>query len=135
MITRNRPTHRGTIRIVEMDLTGDDIVQLIKTPLLRFSTCRDFAILLVATEIQRTSGANVGAPLFSSVNGMHADLLVAGAGAHPRGLEHVLGVLTCAKSTEPVLVSGAQTLVDVSPYRVLHECHRNNHDRRYRDTE
>ncbi|WP_125483274.1 hypothetical protein [Caballeronia choica] len=31
MITKNRPTHQGTIRVVEMDLTGDVIVQRIKT--------------------------------------------------------------------------------------------------------
>lgn len=38
MITKTRPTHRGSIRIVEMDLTGDDIVQLIKTAPLAVST-------------------------------------------------------------------------------------------------
>ncbi|WP_235028909.1 hypothetical protein, partial [Caballeronia choica] len=49
-----------------------------------------------------------------------------------------------AASAHPVMIIEAVTystylqdvvLVDVSPYRVLHECHRNNDDHQYRDSE
>jgi hypothetical protein len=110
MITRNRPTHRGAIRVVEMDLTGDDIVLCIKTtPPAVFDLSQFFSLPQRPSALPARPGRDL-----SRVNGVHADLLVAGAGAHPRGLAHVLGAVTCTMhetSAELVLLShciGAQ---------------------------
>ncbi|WP_250441652.1 universal stress protein [Caballeronia sp. AZ1_KS37] len=56
----------------------------------------------------RLRGENTGMTLIDRANSVHADLLVAGAYAHSRGLEHVLGGVTrtlLETSTLPVLLS------------------------------
>jgi nucleotide-binding universal stress UspA family protein len=56
----------------------------------------------------RLHGENTGMTLIERANSVHADMLVAGAYAHSRGLEHVLGGVTrtlLETSTLPVLLS------------------------------
>ncbi|KAK45581.1 universal stress protein UspA [Caballeronia jiangsuensis] len=56
----------------------------------------------------RIRGENTGMTLIDRANSVHADMLVAGAYAHSRGLEHVLGGVTrtlLETSTLPVLLS------------------------------
>lgn len=56
----------------------------------------------------RVRGENTGLTLMERANSMHADMLIAGAYAHSRGLERVLGGVTrtlLETSTLPVLLS------------------------------
>ncbi|MFM0136374.1 universal stress protein [Caballeronia grimmiae] len=56
----------------------------------------------------RLSGESTGMTLIDRANGVHADMLVAGAYAHSRGLERILGGVTnnfLQVSTLPVLLS------------------------------
>jgi nucleotide-binding universal stress UspA family protein len=56
----------------------------------------------------RVSGESTGMTLIDKANRVHADMLVAGAYAHSRGLERVLGGVTnnlLQVSTLPVLLS------------------------------